>query len=169
MPSFSYLPPQDQMAVLQQIFPRDKPTLRSMAGTNRQINVLATPLLMAALIDHAERKIETCTTSADKVAAILLIHQKLVDNADSLPVMGSAELWERLTALALKEVNCMASIGALGKGIEASIRFDPTTGRSVQGLIAMQRSLMLFNEISKALTKGFENIQADLARAIKDC
>jgi hypothetical protein len=103
MPSFSSLPPEGKLGVLQQIPLYDKPTQRSMAGTNRQLNLLATHLLMAAYIDHVKSKIETLATSAGKVAAILLIHQKPVDNADGLPIIASANLGDRLMALALKE------------------------------------------------------------------
>ena len=168
MPSFSSLPSQDQLAVLQQIPLHDKPTLRSIASTNRHINVLATPLLVEAYIGHVEKQIKTMETSAEKVAAISLIQRKLVDNADRLPIMGSATLWERLKVLVLGEASCLTVLYGLHKGIEATITFPQSKEISVEDMIALQRSVALHGEVSGILTKAFKNTITQLRRAVMD-
>jgi hypothetical protein len=168
MPGFSSLPSQDQLAVLQQIPLHDKPTLRSIASTNRHINVLATPLLVEAYIGHVEKQVKTMKTSAEKVAAISLIQQKLVDNADRLPIMGSATLWERLKVLVLGEASCLTVLSELHEGIEATITFPQPKEISVECMIALQRSIALYGEISGILTKAIKDTSTQLRRTVID-
>ncbi|MFS0755800.1 hypothetical protein ABC383_14020 [Noviherbaspirillum sp. 1P10PC] len=165
--SFSSLPPQDQLAVIQRISPCDKPTLSSIASTNRQINVLATPLLVDAYIGHVENKIKTMKTSAEKVTAILLVHRKLMENTSGLPVMGSEALWERLKVLILNEASCLASIQELHKGIQLGFLSPQLEERSVEQFIAFQRSCALIHEISQILSKGYKNLAAQIMEAVR--
>lgn len=165
--SFSSLPPQDQLAVIQRIFPCDKPTLFSIASTNRQINVLATPLLVDAYIGHVENKIKTMKTSAEKVAAILLVHRKLMENTSGLPIIGSEALWERLKVLILNEASCLASIHELSNGIELVLLSSQSEETSVEHIIAFQRSCALVHEISQILTKGYNNLAAQIQDAMR--
>ncbi|HEX8883582.1 MAG TPA: hypothetical protein VF797_03755 [Noviherbaspirillum sp.] len=165
--SFSSLPPQDQLAVIQRISPCDKPTLVSIASTNRQINVLATPLLVEAYIGHVENKIKTMKTSAEKVAAILLVHRKLMENTNELPILGSEALWERLKVLISNEASCLASLHELHKGIQL-VFFSPQSKKtSVEHVIAFQRSCALIHEISQILTKGYNNLATQIRDAMK--
>lgn len=165
--SFSSLPLQGQLAVIQRISPSDKPTLSSIASTNRQINVLATPLLVEAYIGHVENKMKTMKTSAERVAAILLVHRKLMENANGLPVMGSEALWERLKVLILNEASCLASLDKLSDGITLVLRSSQSEETSVEHIIALHRSCALIHEISEILTKGYENFAAQIRDAIK--
>ncbi|HLO32356.1 MAG TPA: hypothetical protein VK249_24615 [Anaerolineales bacterium] len=165
--SFSNLPPQDQLAVIERISPYDKPTLVSIASTNRQINVLATPLLVEAYIGHVENKIKTMKTSAERVAAILLVHRKLMENTSGLPVMGSEALWERLKVLILNEASCLASLDKLFDGIALVLRSSQSEETSVEHIIAFQRSRALLHEISQILTKGYNNLAAQIRDAAR--
>lgn len=165
--SFSSLPPQDQLAVIQRISPGDKPTLFSIASTNRQINVLATPLLVDAYIGYVENKIKNMKTSAEKVAAILLVHRKLMENTSGLPVMGSEALWERLKVLILNEASCLASLDKLSDGIALALRSSQSEETSVEHIIAFQRSCALIHEISQILTQGYNNIAAQMRDAVR--
>lgn len=165
--SFSSLPPQDQLAVIQRISPCDKPTLVSIASTNRQINVLATPSLVEAYIGHVENKIKTMKTSAERGAAILLVHRKLMENTSGLPVMGSEALWERLKVLILNEASCLASLDKLSDGIALVLRSSQSEETSVEHIIALQRSCALFHEISQILKEGYNNLAAQIRNAAR--
>lgn len=165
--SFSNLPPQDQLAVIERISPYDKPTLVSIASTNRQINVLATPLLVEAYIGHVENKIKTMKTSAERVAAILLVHRKLMENTSGLPVMGSEALWERLKVLILNEASCLASLDKLSDGIALVLRSSQSEETSVEHIIAFHRSCALVHEMSQILTKGYNNLAAQIRDAAR--
>lgn len=165
--SFSSLPPQDQLAVIQRISPCDKPTLFSIASTNRQLNVLATPLLVDAYIGHVENKIKTMKTSAEKVAAILLVHRKLMENTSGLAVLGSEALWERLKVLILNETSCLASLDELSNGIALTLRSSQSEETSVEHLISLQRSCALFHAISQILAKGYNNLAAQIRAAAR--
>lgn len=164
--SFSNLLPQDQLAVIQRISPCDKPTLVSIASTNRQINVLATPLLVEAFIGHVENKMKTMKTSVEKVAAILLVHRKLMENTNELPILGSEALWERLKVLILNEASCLASLDKIFTGI-TDVFSSQLEETSVEHIIAVQRSCVLIHEISQILTKGYKNFAAQLLDAVK--
>jgi len=148
-------------------FPCDKPTLVSMASTNRQINVLATPLLVEAYIGYVENKIKTMKTSAEKVAAILLVHRKLMDNTRGLPVIGSEVLWGRLKVLILNEASCLASLDELHKGIQLVFLSPQSEETSVEHVIAFQRSCALLHEILQILTRGYNNLAAQIRDAVR--
>jgi hypothetical protein len=110
--SFLALPPQDQLAllILERLGPQDKPTLRNIASTNRQIYLLVTPSMMQAYIDHAENKMQLMKTSAEKVPTFFMIKQKLAENAGKLPVKVAETLWKRLEGLILEEVNGLLAL-----------------------------------------------------------
>lgn len=152
---------------MQRISPCDKPTLVSIASTNRQINVLATPLLVDAYIGHVENKIKNMKTSAEKVAAILLVHRKLMENTSELPVMGSDALWERLKVLILNEASYLASLGKLSDGIAPVLRSPQSEEMSFERVIAFQRSCALFHEISTILKEGYNNLAAQIRNAAR--
>lgn len=165
--SFSSLPPQDQLAVMQRISPLDKPTLVSIASTNRQINVLATPLLVEAYIGHVENKIKTMKTSSERVAAILLVHRKLMENTSELPIVGSEALWERLKVLILEEASCLASLQKISDGIGLVVFSPQSEETSVEHVITFQRSCALVHEISPILKEGYNNLAVRLRNAAR--
>lgn len=163
---FTDLGPENHLSVLGQISRQDKPTLRSIASTNRQMLSLATPFLMEAYIDYAESKLKTMVTSAEKVKTILLIHHKLLEKADGLPISGSAGLWERLRGLMLKEASHLASADQLFKGLQATFSAPLLPDISIERVIAMQRSAAIYTEISKNLTRAIEKHREELGRVI---
>lgn len=169
MQSFTDLGPENQLAVLQQISLHDRPTLRSIASTNRQMLDLATPLLIEAYIAYAESRPKTMATPAEKVKTILLIHHKLVENADGLPLMGSVKLWERLRGLMLEEAGDPASVGQLLKGIDASPNTPFSPSVSIAQLMAMQQTVAIYGEISANFAKAMKNYRDELTRAVTNC
>ena len=169
IPSFTNLGPENQLAVLQQISPHDRPTLRSLASTNQQMLDLATPLLMEAHIVYAERRLKTMVTPAQKAKTILLIHHKLVENADGLPLMGSVKLWERLRGLMLEEAGDPATVGQLLKSIGASLKTPFSPSVSVAQLMAMQQTVAIYGELAAIFAKAMNNHRDELTRAVKNC
>jgi hypothetical protein len=165
MQGFATLSSENQLAVLQQVSLQDKPTLRSIANTNRQMHALATPLLTEACIEHVESRIQAMTPGA-RLEALLLINRKLVENADNLPIMGSATLWARYEALMLKEVGNLAFVADMHKGLENIIRFYSTPDMSLERLVAIQRSIAVFNELGEVYAKAIRAVHAELARAV---
>lgn len=169
MPSFADLGPENQLAVLQQISLHDRPTLRSLASTNRQMLDLATPLLMEAHIVYAESRLKTMMTPAQKAETILLIHHKLVENADGLPLMGFAKLWERLRGLMLEGAGDPATVVHLLKGIAASLKTPFSPSISVVQLLLMQQNVAIYGELHAILAKAMNDHTDELTRAAKNC
>jgi len=167
VPSLFNIEPQNRLAalVLQQVSPRDKPILRNIASTNRQINVLATPLLLEAYIDHAENKVKTMKTSAERGAAIFQIQRKLSENADKLPVSVCVTFWERMKVLVVGEIKCLASLYELHEETDTTTSPSQTKGIPIQYVMTLQTLTGLLHEISKILTKPLDDFHEQLRRA----
>ena len=116
---------------------------------------------------HVENKIKTMKTSAERVAAILLVHRKLMENTIGLPVIGSGALWERLRGLILNEASSLASLDELSEGIALVLRSSLPEETSVEHLIAFQRSCALFHEILQILKEGYNNLAAQIRDAAR--
>lgn len=166
MQGFATLSPENQLAVLQQVSLQDKPTLRSIANTNRQMHALATPLLTEACIEHVESRIQTMTPGA-RLEALLLINRKLVENADNLPIMGSATLWARYEALVLKEVADMTFVADMYKRLESIIDSYCKPDMSFERLLAIQRSIAVLNKVSELFAKAIQAFHTELERAVR--
>lgn len=159
--------PENQLAVLQQISLQDKPTLRSIASTNRQMHMLAAPLLTEACIEHVEGRIQTMTPGA-RLEAILLINRKLVENAESLPLMASATLWARYEDLVLKEVGDRVFVADMYNGIGKIIGSYSTPSMSFERILAIQRSIGVSYKLGEVFAKAIWALHAELGRAARD-
>lgn len=163
--SFAALSPENHLAVLEQAFLESKPTLRSLASTNRQMYMLATPLLIKASIEHVENTIQTMAPGA-KVAALLLINRKLVENADNLPVLGCETLWERFEALVLKEIANFPLSDDIHKGLEGIINSHLTSNMSFAQTMAIQRCVAIFKKMCELGVTILQIAEINLKHAI---